>query len=338
MTFDWITTLTGRGIPYVTTGANIGKGEIGVRCPFCGQADPSEHLAISLDGRGWYCRRNAEHRGIKPTRLVAALLGISITEATHIVGDDKDKVPSIEDHAFGDTIGGMLRKLMVTVAPIKPITFPKSIPLLSEHSVMARPISSYLQTRDYDQGEVDDIYRLYRLRGGIAGAFRYRLVFPIEHPEGLVSWTGRTIGKIEPRYKALSTDPDKAKGEQMPVAVLSTHECLWQADVLFRDGGTSLVICEGPMDALRVDFYGRASGIRATCLFGKALSNSQILLLATMRRRFERVILLLDNDAWPDVGAILERLAFLRVEGRRVPPGTKDPALLSPNQIFHALR
>ncbi len=41
MSFDWVDFLERHGIEYVTSSPNIGRGEVGVKCPYCGPGDPS---------------------------------------------------------------------------------------------------------------------------------------------------------------------------------------------------------------------------------------------------------------------------------------------------------
>src|SRR5437773_2381680 len=82
---NWEKLLSNNGIEYVTSGSNTKRGEISVKCPFCGDDDPSEHMGISLTKDVWGCHRNAQHRGKNLRRLISALLGCSSSQAAIIV-------------------------------------------------------------------------------------------------------------------------------------------------------------------------------------------------------------------------------------------------------------
>src|SRR6516162_5304184 len=85
--FSWEHFLDSRGIPYQTSGRNVARGNIVLHCPFCGSADESFHMEISVTGKGWRCfRRPGEHKGRNPTRLVQAILGCSFHNAALITG------------------------------------------------------------------------------------------------------------------------------------------------------------------------------------------------------------------------------------------------------------
>src|ERR1044071_2686938 len=86
MALDWFQFLRQNNIPYTTTGPNASRGRVNIKCPFCGSADPSEHMGISIRGSGWSCWRNDSHRGVDNARLVAQLLRCSQAEAKRIVG------------------------------------------------------------------------------------------------------------------------------------------------------------------------------------------------------------------------------------------------------------
>src|SRR5262245_59631880 len=83
--FDWPQFLTRNRIPFVTEGKNTPRGSIGIKCPFCGVADPSEHMVIRLSGKGWRCWRDQSHSGSSPERLIQALIHCSLAAALELV-------------------------------------------------------------------------------------------------------------------------------------------------------------------------------------------------------------------------------------------------------------
>src|SRR5882672_4087450 len=78
---DWLAFLTDNFIPHVTSGPLTTRGHVEVRCPFCGDDDPSMHLGINLTTSQWNCSRDATHREASPYRLISALLGASKPQA-----------------------------------------------------------------------------------------------------------------------------------------------------------------------------------------------------------------------------------------------------------------
>lgn len=333
MRFDWPAFLKQRGIPYVTSGPNTARGNISIRCPFCGDSDHSQHLGISLEGRGWSCWRNRiEHRGIRPHRLIQALIGCSYPEAAQIVGDVDSSLPAINDNSFGDHINALIRGApQAKPKPVKPLIMAPEIRPLIKSPLGHQQFRKYLHARKYSSEQIAELFVRYDLHGAFRGAFRYRMVFPVSHPEGLVCWTGRSILAQEGlRYKALSADERKAKLDNVPVARLAIHSCLWQAEKLYEEGGDMLVIVEGPFDAMRVDFLGREFGIRATCVFGKHVSVDQIALLVDIAPKFKHHVLLLDPDAFFESQGLVTMIEPLGFRTCALPHGLKDPAMLEP--------
>src|SRR5882672_3402022 len=94
MKFDWRGFLDSRRIHYRTQGPNTPTGDVSIRCPFCGDADHSEHMVISMSGQGWHCWRVHNHKGGHPAKLVSALLRCSISEAYKLTNVGGGYVPT----------------------------------------------------------------------------------------------------------------------------------------------------------------------------------------------------------------------------------------------------
>src|SRR5690554_4770393 len=113
---DWVAFLTQYNVDFITEGPNLAHGNVGVRCPFCGD-DPSYHMGISLDGHGWNCWRNGQHRGRSPIRLIQALTGVSREKALAIAGHSRyvpeDFLSRVRENmgltTTGDTVAADLR-------------------------------------------------------------------------------------------------------------------------------------------------------------------------------------------------------------------------------------
>jgi hypothetical protein len=166
----------------------------------------------------------------------------------------------------------------------------------------------------------------YNLRYATQGPYKRRVIFPITFEGKLVSWTGRAIDKgTEIRYKTLSADPERATREGCGQALGPiTDYLLWYDRVMSADADT-LIICEGPFDACKVDVLGRREGIVATCVFTSRPTNRQIELLHTMLPRFKRKYLLLDRGTLPTQLAVQGELVGLGLQLAELPRGLKDP-------------
>jgi len=334
MPFEWQSFLQQHNIPHAF-GAPHSSGNVGVTCPFCGSAgsDPSRfRMGIHLDGRGWRCLRDETHRGRSPVRLVAAMLNVTHAEALRITGLN-GKATTFSDETFNERLAEIMSPGKTLPIADEPLTFPPTISTSKGNRIIAQLITTYLTGRGYTSAEAKTLATDYGLRAAIEGPFGYRIVFPVEMPQGLATWTGRAISnRMVPKYKTLSPDADKARTSKLPRAHLPIGQCLWNARELENARGKLLIIVEGPFDALRIDYYGRAAGIRATCLFGKNLSDDQALLAMSLGR-FEKRKLALDRDAVLDMFRNISRAEYAGLEWLDI-KGVKDPAMLSREQVL----
>jgi hypothetical protein len=331
MSFDWENFLTKNGVAFATSGKNVSHGNVAIHCPFCGPDDVGQHLSVSTQGRGWRClRRPRDHRGKRPEKLVMAVLGCSYTAAARIVGNTTflpdDFMAAVNKHAAGAELPGRARVLPM----------PEEFLPLGTNRPSAKIFHSYLTERGFDNhAKLTEIYGLkYAPRGGFKG----RIIFPIIHDGKLISWTGRTVYPVESehgiRYKTLTADPDK----EPPIALGPVTDYLLWHDHL-RNWGDTLVLVEGPFDALRVNVLGRARGIVATCLFTMQPSDRQIDLFHDLMPRFRRCVLLLDRGTTAATLRMLGELQTLDVNIREMPENTKDPGeLKSTNDLVRILK
>ena len=329
--FDWIRFLESHNIDYSDRGVNVSRGNIATHCPWCGDDDTGQHMGISLNGRGYGCWRVKAHRGTASYRLVQALIGCSKEDAEAIVASDSTGLP-IETE-FSAKVRQAWGAGTVSAPKPKHLEFlPEFRPIQRDYASL--PFFDYLEGRGYRPSEVVELSELYGLQRTIKGKFRYRVVIPVYGVKCLETWTGRTIvPDTEPRYRALSADVEKAKADGLPPALKSIDKALWNYGELLRDGGDTLVLCEGPFDAINVDFYGRPR-VRATCMFSKNLSVDQLELLDALARRFRHKVLVLDADAGMDLLRMLGRLEHMGFRGVRLPAGFKDPGELGEGDVW----
>jgi hypothetical protein len=310
------TILAAHGISYRASG----RDEILVRCPQCGSADPSQHMAVNTNGRGYRCLRNpTQHKGKIYSRLLALVLNCSLERAKELLGE-KQTLPLPSRDEFASS----WRKQLGLVGPEGPTTpkklqFPKEIKPLVWGSPRSTAFWNYLlQERGFTRAQAEWASEAYDFHYTVWGKYSYRIVIPIYNGTGeLMTWTARAIDpRADIRYM---THP---KGE----AVAPPTSLLLGLPILSKTRLTRyLVVCEGPFDAIAVSVLGHSLGIWGTCLFGLELSEIQADLLSDLADRFDRVGLLLDPEqAWLrtlDMTSLLPR----RCKMLHLPEGFKDP-------------
>lgn len=341
MFFDWKKFCDQRRIPYVTRGPNTARGHISVRCPFCGQQDPSQHMGLSLDPRDpvWGCLRNSNHRGRSPVHLIRLLAGIGEAEAQRLVSSSAPELDQFENLAaklLHKEPGGARLTPRVT----QPLIFPKDLRKLTVHGY-GRRFLDYLRSRGLEPAQ--NVADHYGLMYALTGPFKWRLIIPFWHLGRLVGWTGRAIGRSSLRYLTLPSDAEAAKKLGVPQATTDPDEYVWRQDDVCRPVEVAferaLVIVEGPVDVLKVDWSMRSieRQIVTTCVFGTP-KPKQELLLANAARYFDRVVVLLDRDAYGSAYKLAQHIEELSsTKAVAVEPKKKDPGAMNLEEIARAL-
>ena len=227
---------------------------------------------MSVHDRAWYCCKNVDgHRVLTPHRLVQALLGCSYIDAEAIVKSDSSFVPN-----DGDFLN-RLQALFAPSATRDPIPIERSLKVPYEFRPVedvgkGRMFVSYLEKRGFDYEDIPRLVTDYQLRYCVSdsflrGQYANRLIFLITIDQQLVSWTGRHIGSSRLRYNSLSTED-----AELPARLSLKNTVLWYDRLRQINDGT-LVVCEGPFDALKVNYLGterardlclRKNGVRKT--------------------------------------------------------------------------
>jgi hypothetical protein len=292
MAFDWPQFLTQHNISYITTG-KVGRNDLGCQCPFCGNADTGYNMSISLIGRGWYCWRQPDgHKGTTPHRLIQALLGCSYLDAEAIVSSDARFIPN--DGDFLNRLTALFNTTNPVVQPRLTLKVPEEFRPITNIG-MGRMFVSYLEKRGFDYTDIPKLVKDFQLRYCVSdaflnGAYSNRLIFLITIEHNLVSWTGRHIGSSRLRYNSLSTE------DQLLPARLSLKETVLWYDWLHQLDTGTLIVSEGPFDALKLNYLGNPKSIYATCIYGSTISDAQLDLLESLNQ-FKTKYLLLDAEA-----------------------------------------
>jgi hypothetical protein len=322
---DWRRLCEQYGVEYVEGGKSTAKGNIYVACPWCKEADQGHHLGINLAGKGWGCWKSDKHRGKNPVRLMAALFNMSYMSAQQLLDGNS---PSVSDGNVGERLKAMFNGPVQETPQPKPLNMPAEIKPLTDRPGLSRdPFLRYLVERGYAAGELSQVLDRYRLHYAINGPFAYRLVFPVCNSKGkLLTFTGRSVrSNAEPRYLSVSTEK-----------AISIKNCLWREDVMFKAAPQrkdALIVCEGPFDAMRMDWCGRNLNIHATCLFGKTVSDRQENTLGELLRFYRKIFVVLDPDAVLDNLSLSDRLMGLGARIVRIDPKYDDPAEMSAKAV-----
>lgn len=325
---DWSRLLSQHGIPYIEHGPSTARGNIYCHCVWCGAQDRGHHLGISLHGKGWACWRNELHRGKSPVRLIHGLLGCSWERAAQLAG--------VRSLGTANELEQILAGLDETddIPATPELKWPADIKYLSQSRVSTKPGINYLvENRGYTTDQAFELAEHYELRWSLSGPFAYRICIPVFDELGfLTTWTGRTVDpRNNFRYRTLSANQDKALADNLPQARLPITECLLGEQDL-GDGGDVLIVTEGPFDAMRLDFAGHMQGIRATCVFGQNMSQTQFNKLVMLSYSYKKKYILLDADA--EMHGMLIGLG-LSAFGFRPPPAMpyKDPGAIPLSKV-----
>jgi hypothetical protein len=307
---DWPQFFHDHDIEFVTLGNNVKRGNINIRCPWCGDDDPSQHLGVALGKEAYACWRNPQHAGKSPYRLIQALLGCSYSQARLVVATYTQVDP-----------GGLDTALAVLTAmgePPRPVaghevlSYPPEFRSIKATGSTAR-FWQYLSRRHFD--DVGDLCARYRLQCALTERWKDRVIIPFFDQKALIGWTARAIQPTleAPRYLSSSE---------------TVKKIIFNEDELM-DGGKLLFVVEGPFDALKIDYYGEPYRVRATCGFGLTMTIDQISILSMLRKRFKKVVILFDQGATEAAFRALDWLQGPNVSIGSLPEGVKDPGELS---------
>lgn len=317
--FDWQALLREQNIPHIERGPNVKRGELNVKCPWCGAADPSYHLGLNLATGFYACWRNkAGHSGKSPLRLIMKLLNVDYQRARAIAGLGDDYV---DPEGFDALVARLMGRNHDPVKPLAKATYLEFDKYFLDISQKPRTARwwNYLYGRRFEADDIEDLCKRYELKAARGGNWDWRLILPYFLDGKLVSWTGRAIADSKIRYKDLSNEG----------SIVPPKETLFNHDCVFSNGRrTLLVIQEGPMDALKLDYYGQRWGVRSVALSTNSMTEHQVYMLQAAADRFERVGICMDNKNGLGVVDSMRRkqeLAFIsKLEALTVPAGRGD--------------
>lgn len=173
MLFNILQFLDDYKISYRTKGANVGKGWVGIQCPFCG--DTGFHGGFNIAGGYYYCWKCGSHH---LNSVIAKLAPTSFPT-----------LQKYESHNF--------HYIHTEKSAVTDVQLPGD-DLLPMHKL-------YLKKRGFSPEYLIDTYKIRG--GGYTGEWKYRIIIPIYQKKILTSFQARAIHpSVQPRYKTLSTE------------------------------------------------------------------------------------------------------------------------------------
>jgi hypothetical protein len=211
------------------------------------------------------------------------------------------------------------RKQKLTRLP--QIPWPSGVDVLADTPLHA-PAWEYLRTR----GLGPELLRDWRLGWGRLGWLREYIVFPVMMDGGLVYWQGRAA------YEQVENA--KVAGYRKTLNPRSVPGCATAQDVLFNydraKSASHLVICEGPIDALKI-------GPHAVALFGKVASPSKVARLLRCRALRYTVYLDAGEEERQRAEHLAAQLSGFAPTHIATPPTGYDPGALTKEQNAHVI-
>jgi hypothetical protein len=302
MAILWRQLLDTIGVRWIDRGHNVGGGHVNIRCPWCGDADPSFHLGIQESTGHYFCLRSqAAHRG-KSTPWLLLALGVEPYQIDALIRDYADDSPPTRTAAYRET------------TPWEKFKSAADYPAALD----------YLRRRGLDPAAV--LARRYDMRFTTSGPSAWRILLPLRLNFDIVGWTGRAISQHAiPRYRA----NDPSNGTALYVPIYPT------------EATRTIVIVEGPFDAIAIaDAYHPTHEIIAIAVTGLNVNPPRRQHLADIigLAKEPHVLLTLDEDQLRNTvynfkNVLAQGTGIPHPQSFPLPPGTKDAGEMSREEI-----
>lgn len=288
------------GIDFTENHPSVGKGSVGVDCPFC--SDTNKHLGIFLDRGNYSCWKCGAKGSL--FRLLKTLKGVQFGEYSEQTGwkDRSAGHKTILDGIFNP--------------PKESRIIPSNIKEIEQY---LRPISKYYGIRQALKRYVDrrklTIKSLNQNGCSFSpiGPMKDRIVIPIPHPSfnlKPVAYIGRAIeDSVRPKY-LLSTGFEKAKYLYFNKSV---------------DPDEPLYLVEGILDSWAFRTF------QAAAILGKNVSTEQINQL--VQSEVNEIVVCLDGDAKIDCVKLARSLSNHFIASHILLPDKEDPSSLGFNKL-----
>lgn len=307
--FDIENFLIKESIEYRSSGKNVGKNNVNIKCIFC--CEDRFHLSISKTKLVYTCWICGAHGGV--TNFVSKLKRISYSEAFDLVNKQ-------------NSLSMMLEKYNTQVTPknkdrvVKLPEFTKSFSN-RPHNMFEVSALNYIKKKyDIDLKDIisADIRYCYN------GMYKNRIIIPVYRDKELVSFVGRTWDThCSERYKNCS-------GINIKKTLYNINNMKKNQDLI--------VVVEGIFGAIKVGLN------HAVATFGTEVSTEQKSLLIDLSPK--KLVVMFDNDTNSETNKsvtmkaqkLVDYLsAFMPTKLIKIPYAGKDPADLTREQITKLL-
>lgn len=304
--FDIYEFLDENNIEYSKENKNVGVGWIGIsECLFCGATN--FHAGIKEEGLSYNCWKCNETASI--LKFVSNVMGVKYNDAKeYIIENSKIDAESV-DISVKMILEQREEKPIIKKDLKENIKLPESFNITSKMIKTNPVINSFFDKKKID---VKDCY-LYKLKIGIDGNNKGKLIIPILHNKKLVAYQTRTM---------IGSKFYKSEG--------SIKSYLYKLDDIPEK--SIIVLVEGFFDYVNTyKFLSKylKNKIHVTTPFSKIMTDDQIKLLKTKKPK--QVFSLWDYDAWFQ-NKFQDRLVC--PTGILIPPPNKDPNDLSEKEFI----
>jgi hypothetical protein len=252
------------------------------------------------------------------------LLKISYAMARKIAGISDASIPDPDGF---DAVAARVMGRNLHLDPVKNVRrefleFPSQFTELDPF--LPDDYTDYLWYRGFDGLGLHRLAHEYKIMQCRTGPFQRRVILPYIVNGELVAWTGRAIAPANVRYKDL----------HLSDCLIPIKQTVYNHDAMIN-GGKWLVVCEGPIDALKIDVYGSEFGVRAVALSTNSISEEQVLLIEEWAPLFDRVLVMMDATTSLGIVDSMKLKQQVRAPNLQisVPPfGAKDAGALTAHQ------
>ncbi len=309
MQIQWRPLLDKLHVPWIDRGPNTSRGHVNICCPLCGN-DFGFHMGLAEDKEAFFCWRDSTHSGRSLRFLLSKLV--------EPVDDFSDL---LEQYTSGESGSPQ--------PPVKPVRRPTDTAwrwsTFASATESGGYMQSYLKSRGFDQPE--SVIGRYDLRFEFEGKWAQRLLIPIGDQTDVWGWTGRAVRPVIPKYLT-QLDASAPSPLYLPRSIRRT-----------------LLIVEGPIDALKICCATERQTISAVALCGKALTDEKLLhlrsLLDVAVLRYPSVSIRVCPDSDTQISYNEQMLAWARwlhrkcqdVQSCYLPAGVKDAGEMSTFEI-----
>lgn len=319
------------GIQYIESGPDVAKGNVNIKCPWCGDSDIGHHLGINLRTGYYGCWRSKAHRSKDILTLLYKLTGESKNVLREVILGTT--LVANNDVFSRIASGKFYTPVEVSLKDAPTLTMPSKYKVIKSVGATKRFWDYLQQTRKFGDKYTSKVVSRYKLLACLTGAFKDRIIMPIFMDRKLVCWTSRSIHKeAQVRYMSLPDKEPEVAGYldiagECGLATVNVKSTLYNYD-LCNKGGKLLLVVEGPLDAMKIDCVGWRHGVRCVGMFNTAASQEQVFLLKDLSRLYSRVLVILDPgfvvdavDAASKIGKNTVAVAF---ESLPVPKYAED--------------